>query len=77
MSLSKTVNPPLSTGSNHEDGKSSRHDWKIVDWDIKHTNKQNKQFRLCIQDRLIGKGGHRIKTIATEVEQFQILLLST
>ena len=38
VSLSKTLNPPISTGSTQED--LSRHDWKIVDLDIKNQNKQ-------------------------------------
>ena len=28
------------TGSTQEDRKMSRHDWKIVDWDVKHQFKQ-------------------------------------
>ena len=38
MSLSKTLYPLLSTGSAKED--LSRHDGKIVDWDVKNQNKQ-------------------------------------
>ena len=44
MSLSKIPYLLLSTGSNQEDKKSSQHDWKIVDWDVKHQNKQCKTF---------------------------------
>ena len=32
----------LSTGSTQEDRKSSQHDWKIIDWDMKH-KKNNKK----------------------------------
>ena len=42
--LSKTLYALLSTGSTKEDRKSSRHDWKIVDCDVKHQYKQNKLF---------------------------------
>ena len=31
----------LSTGSTLEDRESSRHDLRIVDWDVKHRHKQN------------------------------------
>ena len=41
MSLSKTLYPLLSTGSNQED--LSRHNRKIVDWDVKNKIKQTKQ----------------------------------
>ena len=37
--LSKTLNPLLSTGSNQE---MSKHDCKIVDWDVKNQLEQNK-----------------------------------
>ena len=36
VSLSKTHYPLLKTGSTQEDRKSSWHDWKIVDWDVKY-----------------------------------------
>ena len=39
MPLSKTLNPLLSTGSNQE---MSKHDCKIVDWDVKNQLEQNK-----------------------------------
>ena len=38
VSLSKTCYPLLSTGSTQED--LSRHDWTIVDWDVKNQIKQ-------------------------------------
>ena len=37
VSLTKTLYPLLSTGSTKEDP--SRHDLKIVDWDVKNQNK--------------------------------------
>ena len=40
VSLSKTHLSLLSTGSTQEDP--SRHNWKIVDWDVKNQIKQNK-----------------------------------
>ena len=39
--MSKTFYPLISTGSTQEDRKSSRHDIKIVEWDVKHQHKQN------------------------------------
>ena len=39
MSLSKTLYPLFSAGSTQKDP--SRHDCKIVDWDIQNQNKQN------------------------------------
>ena len=42
MSLSKTLFPLLSTSSTHVDP--SLQDWKIVDWDVKNQNKQNRSF---------------------------------
>ena len=39
MSLSKTLYPPLSTGSSQED--LSRHDLKIVNWDVKNQTKRS------------------------------------
>ena len=36
VSMSKTLYPLLSIGSTQEDRKSSRHDLKLVDWDVKH-----------------------------------------
>ena len=36
MSLIKTLYPLLSTGLTHEDRTLSRHDWKTVNWGIKH-----------------------------------------
>ena len=52
VSLSKTLNPLLSTGSTQEDP--SQHDWKIVDWDVKNQSKQSNRSKsrghvLCIQ----------------------------
>ena len=38
VSLSKTLYPLLSTGSTQDD--LSRHDFKIVDWDVKNQTKQ-------------------------------------
>ena len=40
VSFSKILYPLLSTGSTQEGRKLSRHDWKIVDCDVKHQNKQ-------------------------------------
>ena len=45
MSLSKTLYPQLSTGSTKEDP--SKHDRKIVDWDIKNQIKQN-NIQHCV-----------------------------
>ena len=39
VSLSKKHYPLLSTASTQEDRKSSRHDWKIIDWNIKQESK--------------------------------------
>ena len=36
VSLSKTLYHLLGTGSTQEDRKMSRHDGKVVDWDLKH-----------------------------------------
>ena len=33
--FSKTLYPLLSTGSTQEERKSFRHDWNVVDWDVK------------------------------------------
>ena len=41
MSLSKTLYPLLSTCSTLVHRKMSQHDRKIVDWDVKHQQKQN------------------------------------
>ena len=39
--------PLLSTGLTQEGRKSSRHDWKIVDWDVSiDTNKQ--KYPFCV-----------------------------
>ena len=43
VSLSKTLYLLLSTGSTQEDMKLSQHDWKIVDWDVKHQNEVQNQ----------------------------------
>ena len=40
VSFSKTLYPLLSTGSTQKVRKTSQHDWKIVEWDIKHQHKQ-------------------------------------
>ena len=40
MSFSKTLYPLLSTGSTQE----SRHDWKIIDWHIKHQSHTKKHL---------------------------------
>ena len=50
MSLSKTHLFLLSTGSTQED--LSRHNWKIVDWDVKNQiiKQTNKQITLVIND---------------------------
>ena len=37
MSSSKRLYPLLSTGLTQEDRKSFRHEWKIVDWNIKQS----------------------------------------
>ena len=42
VSLSKTHKSLLSTGSTQEDP--SRHNWKIVDWDVKNQIKQTKAY---------------------------------
>ena len=42
LSWSKTLYPMLSTCSTQEDRKSSRHDCKIYDLDVKHENKQTR-----------------------------------
>ena len=39
VSLSKTLYPLLSTGSTQENRKSSQHDLRIVDWEVKHKHK--------------------------------------
>ena len=41
VSFSKTYKSLLSTGSTQEDR--SRHNWKIVDWDVKNQIKQTNQ----------------------------------
>ena len=38
--LEQDTFPLLSTGSTQEDKKLSKHDCKIVDWDVKHLDKQ-------------------------------------
>ena len=48
MSLSKTLYLLLSTGSTQEDRKTSQHDRKIVDWDLKHSYIQNRLIRAFI-----------------------------
>ena len=48
MFLSKTFYPLNSFGSTQEDRKSSRHDLKIVEWDVKHQNKTNFTSSSCI-----------------------------
>ena len=37
------------TGSNKEDRKLSRHDLKVVQWDVKHTHKQTKPMDFSIK----------------------------
>ena len=44
-SLSKTLNPLLSTGSTQEDP--SQHDWKTVYWDVKNQNQTKVLWVLC------------------------------
>ena len=44
MFLSKALYPLLSTGSTQEERKSSEHEGKIVDCDVKH---QRKASRVC------------------------------
>ena len=51
MSLSKTLNPLLSTGSTQEDP--SQHDRKIVDWDVKNEKKQKNKKTLGTQRKLL------------------------
>ena len=50
VSLSQTLYPPLSTCSNKEDRKASRHDCKNVDLDLKLQHKQTntKYVLLCL-----------------------------
>ena len=55
MFLSRTLYPLLSTGSTQEG--LSRHDRKIVDWDIKNQNKQNKT-KLSVQGTSLGLSLH-------------------
>ena len=45
VSLSKTHLSLLSTGSTQEN--LSRHNWKIVDWDVKNQIKQNNLTKKC------------------------------
>ena len=47
MSLSKTLYPLLSTGSNREDRKSTRYDLKFVDWCVKEEHKQKSFFDIA------------------------------
>ena len=42
--------PLFSTGSAQEDKKLSWHDWKIVDWDVKHQNRQIILFVMHLDD---------------------------
>ena len=42
VSLSKAIYLLLNTGSTKEDRKTSGHDLKVVDWDVKHQIKQTK-----------------------------------
>ena len=56
MSLSKTQNSLFRIGSTQED--LSRHNWKIIDWDIKNQIKQKKNmFSAKVQLALIGALG--------------------
>ena len=38
--MSKTPYSPFSTGSAQEDKKTSQHDRKVVDWDVKNQHKE-------------------------------------
>ena len=44
VSLSKTR---IKYWFSQVDRKSFQHDWKIVDWDVKHRHKQKKVIALC------------------------------
>ena len=46
VSLSKTLYSPKVLVNYPGSGGSSRHDWKIVDWDVKPQHKQTKQTTL-------------------------------
>ena len=46
LSLSKTLYLLLGTGSTHEDWESSQHDFKSVDWDIKHKKNPKNPYRV-------------------------------
>ena len=46
MSVSRTLYPLLSTGSNQEDSKFYRNDRKSVELDVKHKNEQKCACRL-------------------------------
>ena len=46
VSLSNTLHPLLSTGSTQEDRKISRHDLKIVDFEVKHKKTNNKLLSI-------------------------------
>ena len=58
MSLSKILNPLLSTDSTQKDRKLFQHDLKIVDLDVKHQNKTKSIFREDIQ--LVCNGLNRL-----------------
>ena len=60
VSLSKRLFPLLSTGSTQEE--LSRHDWKIVDWDVKNQNNQTKHGN---QPRLVGDCMFRLSRAST------------
>ena len=50
VSLSKdTYTPRKGTGNTQEAAALSRHDYKIVDWDVKHQHKQTKQIIRPVQ----------------------------
>ena len=44
VSFSKTLYPLLSTDSIQEDSNLFRHNWRIVDWDVKHQYKKHNQW---------------------------------
>ena len=56
--LSKTLYLLLCTSLTQEDKKSSRHDWKIVDWDVKQQNNKEWMEKYNVKD-----DNHRISKV--------------
>ena len=67
MSLSMTLYLLLSTGSTQENRKSSQHDLRIVDWEVKH---KHKHFRVQqnIERQKMEKTFNREKRVVSEFE---------